>query len=150
MALAVSEEPRTEHVVGLAGLDRREQRRDLRRVVLEVGVEVDGGAGVEPARRFQARPQRGAKTAVALVPHDEVGPGAFGDLGGAVRGTVVDDDHGDLAEVRARDAGEDVREHLGLVVRRDDDRERPSCRAGTPSGVNSTWPTDCAGGGAPR
>ena len=80
MALAVSEEARAEHVVGLAGLDRREQRRNLRRVVLEVGVEVDGRAGVEPARRFQARPQRRAEAAVALVPHHEVGADAFGHL----------------------------------------------------------------------
>ena len=150
MPLAVSEEARAEHVVGLAGLDRSEERRDLRRVVLEVGVEVGGGAGVEPARRLEAGPQRGAETAVARVPHDEVGPGAFGDLGGAIRRTVVDNDHGDLAEARARNAGENVRQYRGLVYAGITIAGGPSLRFSTPSGVNSTCPTDCAGGGVPR
>ena len=39
--IAASEEARTEDVAGFPGLDRREQRRDLARVVLEISVEVD-------------------------------------------------------------------------------------------------------------
>ena len=82
-------EPRADHHVGLAALERREQARQLLRVVLAVAVETEDDLVAVLERVLEAGLDRTADAEVEREPDDR-SAGRGGDLGGRVGRAVVD------------------------------------------------------------
>ena len=107
--------------------ERRDEARDLVRVVLPVGVEREDRVVPLVEREAEPGPERGA---LALVGHlaDDPAPAASAFAAGVVRRAVVDDEAREVAERRLDDRADP----RPLLVARDQ-REDP--RAGLPFGV---------------
>ena len=91
--------------LGPRRLERREEERDLGRVVLAVGVERDDGRGALLEGVAEARPQRRALAGVRELAQDG-GAGRLG-LGRRVVGrAVVDDDDRQMCPCACHDRGD--------------------------------------------
>ncbi len=87
-----------DHHVGLAGQDRADQRGNVARVVLVVGVGVDDDVGPELETGVEAGLERGREALVVGQAHDVVDPVGARDLDRAIARAVVDDEPFDLVE----------------------------------------------------
>ena len=121
-AMRPAEKARSEHRIGPPVQNRLQERRIVRRVVLQVGVLDDDDVAL---RLREAGPQRRALALVALVVEDAhvIALDPVHDLARAIgRGVVHDDDF--LAVRRGLDLPDDLGDEVLLVVNRDDDREQ--------------------------
>jgi len=125
------DEARPDHEVRLTALERREQRRDLRRVVLPVAVQADGP--VEPLLERVPEPRlHGAADADIEREPEDRRPARFRDGRRVVRGGVVHDD--DLRRgTGCPDLVDDPSDRAGLIEGRDDGHDRRARHAATPA-----------------
>ena len=94
--------------VGAPVENRQDQGRNVRGVVLHVGVEVDDDVGAHGERLRESRREGLGEPPVRREAQDAVGPGRAGPLRSRVRGAVVDHETLQLGEARdaARQRGE--------------------------------------------
>ena len=122
LVAAAAREARPDAQVGLAGYDRRENRRQLRRVVLSVAVDLDRDVVAVLECEAIARLHRAADTEVeGEAKH--VGTAIGSDTRGAVRGAVVDHD-----DVEARIERAELVDHAAdglFLVQCRNDRDPP-------------------------
>ena len=118
--------------VGLAAHDRRDQLRDVGRVVLVVGVGVDDHVRAQLQRRVEPGLEALREALVVGQPHDVVDAVRARDLDRAVGGAVVDHEPLDLVEAldRARKVGERDGERLLLVEAGNLDDQLHACAIG--------------------
>ncbi len=111
-----------EHQIGVSAEDRLGDERDLHRIVAAVGIDEDHDLGRIALLAQMTDPRETGRAVAALGLAHDLGASGRGQLRGAVRGAVVDDD--DPAHER-RNARQDRRERLLLVQRWHDDGHRP-------------------------
>ena len=106
----------------------REHALEVGRVVLAVGVEVDGGGIALVTGELEPGPQRRAHAAAVLVRDDPRAVSAA-DRGRRVAGTVVDEDHVDRQTAGlARQPGEHLADGRLFVAGHDDGEAAPGRR----------------------
>ena len=115
---------RADDEIGLAGLDRGDERREHGRVVAEVGVHLDHDRGAAAERDAEAVEVRPPQALLGRpMPHPDArirGGQLVGDPPGAVGRAVIDDEDRRGGQ-RLEDRGGDGADVLRLVVGRDDD-----------------------------
>ncbi len=128
-AADLAPEARTDHVVGVACEDRRDEALQFLGCVFAVGVTERHRVHIPVGRFAQAGPNRGAEAQRRLA-HDDRSRGRR-DLRRGVGGTVVDDHRHDVV---TGDAAGEAREHgtdgRGLVASRKERNHGPGAHVG--------------------